>query len=224
VTTCSCASVLDFAASASAPELAARGRYPVGVRTIEIVHREQVDILHFDKTTGKAPLYDRPLTVEVWYPATIPPAQTEETTYQMPVPGGHGFEGSPIFQIADKALRDATPVSGARFPLVIVSHGYPGSRYSMTYLTANLGSKGYIVAAVDHTDSVFDALKGFEALSSTDPVINYSRLRAWINLIASRVAFFINWWTQTMLQLWGIPWAGMERSPAPVRVTAPRVL
>src|SRR4051794_35366411 len=68
VTTCSCASVLDFAASArhsqfltrarnpfglfsvppaSAPELAARGRYPVGVRTIEIVHRDQVDILHF---------------------------------------------------------------------------------------------------------------------------------------------------------------------------------
>jgi hypothetical protein len=78
---------------ASAPELAARGRYPVGVRTIEIVHRDQIDILHFDKTTGKAPLYDRPLTVEVWYPAVIPPGQTEETTYQMPVPGGHGFEG-----------------------------------------------------------------------------------------------------------------------------------
>jgi predicted dienelactone hydrolase len=127
------------------------------------VHRGQVDILHFDKTTGKAPLYDRPLTVEVWYPAVIPPDQTEQTTYQMPVPGGHGFEGSPVFQIADKALRDATPVSGARFPLVIVSHGYPGSRYFMTYLTANLASKGYIVAAIDHTDSVFGALKGFES-------------------------------------------------------------
>jgi len=33
----------------------------------------------------------------------------------------------------------------------------------MTYLTANLASKGYIVAAIDHTDSVFDALKGFES-------------------------------------------------------------
>ncbi len=43
---------------------------------------------------------------------------------------------------------------GKRFPLVFVSHGYPGSRYFMTYLT-NLESKGYVVAAIDHTDSVF---------------------------------------------------------------------
>jgi hypothetical protein len=38
-----------------APELAARGRWAVGVRTIDIVHPGQVDILHFDKATGKAP-------------------------------------------------------------------------------------------------------------------------------------------------------------------------
>jgi predicted dienelactone hydrolase len=81
----------------------------------------------------------------------------------MPVPGGHGFAGSPVFQIAGKALRDAAPVTGARFPLVIVSHGYPGSRYFMTYLTENLASKGYVVAAIDHTDSVFDGVRGFES-------------------------------------------------------------
>lgn len=50
---------------ADAPELAARGRYDVGVRTIDIVHHGQVDILHFDKTTGKAPLYDRRLRLEL---------------------------------------------------------------------------------------------------------------------------------------------------------------
>jgi predicted dienelactone hydrolase len=149
--------------AADAPELAVRGRYAVGVRTIDLVHPNQVDILHFDKATGKAPLYDRPLKIEIWYPAVIPPGQQEQTTYQMPVPGGHGFAGSPVFQIADKALRDAPPVAGARFPLVIVSHGYPGSRYFMTYLTANLASKGYVVAAIDHTDSVFDGVRGFES-------------------------------------------------------------
>ena len=143
-------------APAGAPELAARGPYAVGVRTIPLLHSGQVDILHFDKTSGKAPLYERPLTVEVWYPAVIPNGKQEQTVYQMPVPGGHGFEGLPNFQIADKALRDAPPVSGSSFPLVIVSHGYPGSRYFMTYLTANLASKGYVVAAIDHTDSVFD--------------------------------------------------------------------
>lgn len=148
---------------ADAPELAARGHYSVGVRTIELVHRNQVDILHFDKATSKAPLYDRPLKIELWYPAVIPASQQERTTYQMPVPGGYGFAGSPVFQIADRALRDAPPLEGARFPLVIVSHGYPGSRYFMTYLTANLASKGYIVAAIDHTDSVFDEMRGFQS-------------------------------------------------------------
>ena len=150
---------------ADAPELAARGKFPVGVRTITLVHKDQVDILHFDKATGKAPLYDRRLPVEVWYPAQIPNGSREETVYEMPVPGGHGFDGSLDFSIPDKALRDAPPLSGgaAPFPLVIVSHGYPGSRYFLSYLTANLASKGYVVAAIDHTDSVFDDQKGFES-------------------------------------------------------------
>jgi hypothetical protein len=66
---------------ADAPELAPRGRYAVGVRTLDLVHRNQIDILHFDKATGKAPLYDRPLKIELWYPAMIPPGQQEQTTY-----------------------------------------------------------------------------------------------------------------------------------------------
>ena len=148
---------------ADAPELAARGPYDVGVRSVELVHKNQVDILHADKATGKAPLYDRPLKIEVWYPAQIPPGTKIETVYQMRVPGGKTLNGSPIIEIPDKALRDAPPVTGKTFPLVIVSHGYPGSRYFMSYLTANLASKGYIVAAIDHTDSVFDGQRGFES-------------------------------------------------------------
>ena len=38
-----------------APELAKRGPFSVGVRTLELLHRDQVDILTFDKATGKAP-------------------------------------------------------------------------------------------------------------------------------------------------------------------------
>ena len=55
-----------------APELAARGPWGVGVRTLDVVHAGQVDILKYDKTTGKAPVSDRRLTLEVWYPAVIP--------------------------------------------------------------------------------------------------------------------------------------------------------
>src|SRR4029078_74904 len=68
------------------------------------------------------------------------------------------------FQVLGKALRDAvpaTPAAGERFPLVVVLHGYPGSRTFLSYLTENLASKGYVVAAIDHTDSVFGEVKGF---------------------------------------------------------------
>lgn len=149
--------------SADSPELASRGTYNVGVRTIQIVHPGQTDILHFDKATGKAPLYDRPLTVEVWYPAQIPTGTKIETVYKMPVPGGKTLNGVATIDVPDEALRDATPTTGKAFPLVIVSHGYPGSRYFLSYLTANLASKGYVVAAIDHTDSVFDGQRGFES-------------------------------------------------------------
>jgi predicted dienelactone hydrolase len=145
-----------------APELAAEGKYAVGVRTVEIKNPGQPDILNFDKASGKAPLYDRPLTVEIWYPATISSDQQEHTVYEMSLPGrGTGEAAAPQTVLIDgKALRDASPAKG-KFPLVVVSHGYPGSRYFLTYLTENLASKGYVVAAIDHTDSVFGAEKAF---------------------------------------------------------------
>ena len=149
-----------------APELARRGRCSVGVRTLDIVNPGQVDILHFDKATGKAPLYDRPLKLEVWYPATIPPGNDERTVYESAMPGSPDRlpPGVPkTFRIAGKALRDAPPVKGERFPLVVVSHGYPGSRTFLSYLTENLASKGYVVAAIDHTDSVDGAVRGFQS-------------------------------------------------------------
>jgi predicted dienelactone hydrolase len=146
-----------------APELAVRGSYPVGVRTTEITNPGQVDILNFDKATGKAPTYDRPLKIEIWYPAVIPSGKVERTVYEMKFPrsGAPGYTGPRDVSILGKALRDAPPVKGKVFPLVIVSHGYPGSRYFLTYLTENLASKGYVVVAIDHADSVFGEEKAF---------------------------------------------------------------
>ncbi len=142
-----------------APELAARGAYAVGVRTLTITNSGQPDVLQFDKATGKAPLTPRTLLIELWYPAVIPAGQREHTTYESVLTP----RGAPLvpYQTMGKALRDAPPKSGERFPLVIVSHGYPGSRTFLTWLTENLASKGYIVAAIDHTDSVSGAVRGF---------------------------------------------------------------
>ena len=146
---------------ADAPELAARGKFGVGVRTVEIVNRNQPDILHFDKESGKAPRADRALTLEVWYPAVIPPGVEERVDYESAMPGNPAPDVPKTFRIHGKALRDAVPVKGSQFPLVVVSHGYPGSRTFLTWLTENLASKGYVVAAIDHTDSVFGAQRGF---------------------------------------------------------------
>jgi hypothetical protein len=54
-----------------APELAAFGGHAVGVRTLDVVDPGRIDILN--TTSGaEAPRYDRPLTLEVWYPAALP--------------------------------------------------------------------------------------------------------------------------------------------------------
>ncbi len=145
----------------NAPELAPRGAYAVGVQTINLIHSAQVDVLH--QKDGKSPLYDRPLTLEVWYPARIADNKPALVTYEE-VLGRANDPKRPLipFSFAGRANRDAQPdFTGGPYPLVIVSHGYPGSRLLLTYLTENLASKGYVVVAIDHTESTYRDLAGF---------------------------------------------------------------
>ena len=59
-------------------------------------------------------------------------------------------------------MRDAAPdASGSPYPLVILSHGYPGNRYLLSHLGENLASKGFVVASIDHADSTYDDQKPF---------------------------------------------------------------
>lgn len=138
-----------------APELAQRGEYKVGVRTLTVVDPGRLDVLN--AADGKVPTYDRSLTLEVWYPAFIPAGQEELTEYES-VLGQSGLPNRPIipFTFKGRALRDAEPdKSDGPYPLVIVSHGYTGSRLIFTYLTENLASKGYVVVSIDHTESTY---------------------------------------------------------------------
>jgi predicted dienelactone hydrolase len=138
-----------------APELAARGTYKVGVQTLDLVNKNQVDVLK--SKGGVDAFYDRPLKVEVWYPAVIPEGAKELVTYDE-VLGFAGDKRRPLipFTYTGRALRGAAPqyVEGG-FPLVVVAHGYVGSRLLLSYLTENLASKGYVVVAIDHTESTF---------------------------------------------------------------------
>ncbi|MCC6991775.1 MAG: hypothetical protein IT181_22425, partial [Acidobacteria bacterium] len=51
-----------------APELASFGEFAIGVRTLQVVDKNRPDILN-TKDAGPTARYDRPLTLEVWYPA-----------------------------------------------------------------------------------------------------------------------------------------------------------
>ncbi|MFD2934887.1 alpha/beta hydrolase family protein [Spirosoma flavum] len=145
----------------NAPELATRGSYGVGVRTMNLIHPGQLDVLHGSQ--GKYPLYDRRLRVEIWYPASIVANKQPTVTYESTL-GRANDPKRPLkpFTFLGRAARDAKPdPSGGAYPLVIVSHGYPGSRLLLTYLTENLASKGYVVVAIDHTESTYGDLAGF---------------------------------------------------------------
>lgn len=144
-----------------APELAPRGEYKIGVRTLDFVNKNQVDVLK--SKGGVDPTYDRPLKVEVWYPANVAADVKEMVTYDQ-VMGSSNDPKRPLipFTFLGRAVRDAAPkTTDGAFPLIVVSHGYLGSRLLLTYLTENLASKGYIVVAIDHTESTFRDAGGF---------------------------------------------------------------
>jgi predicted dienelactone hydrolase len=140
----------------SAPELAAFGPQAVGVRTLKAVDANRPDVLR-TIAGGPTARYDRAFTLEVWYPAALPAGQRQEGEYRTIT-----RDPSVVATLHGRAVRDAAPLTSAgAFPLVIVSHGYPGNRYLMSHLGENLASKGYVVVSIDHPDSTYDDQKAF---------------------------------------------------------------
>ncbi len=141
-----------------APELAAYGSYEVGTRPLSMINPDQLNVLALDPSAEAPetlPTYDRELEVQMWYPS---------------YPGATGSNALRAF------LRDATTevdlygqatlwaaplIDTGAFPLIIMSHGYPGNRFLMSHLGENLASKGYIVASIDHTDSTYRTQAAF---------------------------------------------------------------
>ncbi|MDE2250771.1 MAG: dienelactone hydrolase [Gammaproteobacteria bacterium] len=124
-----------------APELAALGAHAVGVRTLKLVDHDAVDVL--------APHRDRVLEVDLWYPAVAERGARPES-YSGSLPAE--LPGPPAaFTIPGLAVRDARP-EGGHYPLVIVSHGRSNVTAALSWLTENLASKGYVIAAIRHAD------------------------------------------------------------------------
>ncbi len=139
-----------------APELAAFGEHDIGVRTLTLTNPQQPDVLNTPRD-GDTVYADRTLTVEIWYPATLQDQQAPGTQYQTTT---RNPQLSAV--LTGVAVRDAAPANNnTPYPLVIISHGFPGNRYLMSHLGENLASKGYVVASIDHTDSTYEDQKAF---------------------------------------------------------------
>lgn len=140
--------------SPSAPELAAHGPHAVGVRTIQATDRQRPDILN-TKNGGPVARYDRTLTLEVWYPAVLAAGQQPGGEYRVVT-----RDPAITATLRGRAVRDAATAAGP-FPLVIISHGYPGNRFLMAHIGENLASKGFVAVSIDHTDSTYDDQQDF---------------------------------------------------------------
>ena len=131
-----------------APSRAPFGPYAVGRETLRLTNPDVVNAVALE--TGEGPArYDRPMTLSLFYPAHGPVEPSPMDSLLR--------DGTTRFQLLGQSAEDA-PVAdgGTGFPLIIISHGWPGNRFLLSHLAENLATKGYVVAALDHTDSTYD--------------------------------------------------------------------
>ncbi len=139
-----------------APELAKYGKFNVGFKTLKVTNPKQLDIVKF-KAGAPVPLYDRPLTLEVWYPAQLATGQLPAGQYKAIT-----RDGKTEVTLFGRGVRDSSAdTKSGPYPLLIISHGYPGNRFLLSHLAENLASKGYVVVSIDHTDSTYDNQAAF---------------------------------------------------------------
>lgn len=127
--------------------LAGFGPHPVGV-----IRRE---FLHPDQPGPDGRRADRRLVTEIWYPAR--PGTPQGGRYDTILRDGV----TPI-TLHGRAARGAEAAEGP-FPLVILSHGYPGNRFLLSHLGETLASRGHVVASADHALSTYDDKGAFGA-------------------------------------------------------------
>lgn len=139
-----------------APELSRLGPHAVGVRTLELLARGAPDVLNYDPHSKRMPVADRRLTIDLWYPAEAleAPAETYSGTLSGETPGE-----LVQFSVPGIAARNAR-AEGGRHPLVLVSYGLSNTTAALSWLTENLASKGYVVAAIRHEDPPYQAAVG----------------------------------------------------------------
>ncbi|MCC5576405.1 alpha/beta hydrolase [Microtetraspora sp. AC03309] len=100
----------------------------------------------------------RELMVSLWYPARSPGRHRAQ--YMTPTEselllkngGVTNIPADTLSKVRTNAFTDARPAGGAHsLPLIVLSPGHSKPRSELTALAEELASRGYVVAAIDHT-------------------------------------------------------------------------
>lgn len=130
------------------------GRYPIGTVVFELVDGSRVEAY------GPEPGGPRRLMLQVWYPAhpagDAGPARWSPDVAEIgPVLaddlGLPGFFFDHARLIDSHAVEGAAVAAGGPFPVVVYSHGWTGFRTVNLNQSEALASRGFVVAALDHT-------------------------------------------------------------------------
>ncbi|WP_293889180.1 MULTISPECIES: alpha/beta hydrolase family protein [unclassified Sphingobacterium] len=81
---------------------------------------------------------ERPLKSQIWYPTT-----------------GTNFKNTQQPFVLPPTVKDAEFIQ-KKYPLVVLSHGTGGNRYSLSWLAIELAKDGYVVIAPDHWGNTLD--------------------------------------------------------------------
>ncbi len=138
-----------------APELGRTGDYPIGTVEKEYVLADRTKITGWGALTGNLESTERKLAVRIWYPAREKTeAQAAQYVHQMNLAGKEPFE----IVSNGIAVSDAAPLTGEKFPFVLMSHGYGGWSTQFSNLGEHIASQGYVVASIDHGDAMADGI------------------------------------------------------------------
>jgi predicted dienelactone hydrolase len=112
---------------------------PVGVDLLAMAKPGPFGVGHSTVTANDA-TRGRSLTVDVWYPVAPDATGT---------PARYAFSDA-LYSDSKRAIADAPMAQGEPFALIVYSHGSGGLRYISSFMTEQLASYGFVVAAPDH--------------------------------------------------------------------------
>jgi dienelactone hydrolase len=120
------------------------GSREVGTRVVHLIDSDRADPYLLNGAR-------RELMVRLWYPAS-PGTTCNPADYTSPQVWSYFSKllGVPLPQISTNSCLDA-PLAAGPFPLVLFSPGFTATFTDYTFLLEDLASRGYFVAAVDHT-------------------------------------------------------------------------